>query len=184
MVCNKKRKPVFIKRKWNHVVFSRVTIFSFHPVFISLRKTKTGHIRIKFISILFWVFIVEWFFVLTELFHIHTHTHTHTQTHRYIYIYIYIYKNLKLIICMCYLETNVNIYIFSECYTIAKKEFKCRHDLLDNVIHWELCKRLKVDPSKNGICLNQNLSRKIITKEIICGLRNKLIISFRLRGKN
>ena len=33
MVCNKKRKPVFIKRKWNHVVFSRVTILSFHPVY-------------------------------------------------------------------------------------------------------------------------------------------------------
>ena len=32
MVCNKKRKPVFIKRKWNHVVFSRATILSFHPV--------------------------------------------------------------------------------------------------------------------------------------------------------
>ena len=32
MVSNKKRKPVFIKRKWNHVVFSRATILSFHPV--------------------------------------------------------------------------------------------------------------------------------------------------------
>ena len=30
--ATKKRKPVFIKRKWNHVVFSRVTILSFHPV--------------------------------------------------------------------------------------------------------------------------------------------------------
>ena len=28
----KKRKPVFIKLKWNHVVFSRATILSFHPV--------------------------------------------------------------------------------------------------------------------------------------------------------
>ena len=28
----KKRKPVFIKRKWNHVVFSRATILSFYPV--------------------------------------------------------------------------------------------------------------------------------------------------------
>ena len=28
----KKRKPVFIKRKWNYVVFSRATILSFHPV--------------------------------------------------------------------------------------------------------------------------------------------------------
>ena len=36
MVCNKKRKPVFIKWKWNHVVFSRATILSFHPVLINL----------------------------------------------------------------------------------------------------------------------------------------------------
>ena len=28
----KKRKPVFIKQKWNHVVFSRAKIVSFHPV--------------------------------------------------------------------------------------------------------------------------------------------------------
>ena len=34
----KKRKPVFIKRKWNHVVFSRVTILSFHPVEDSYRS--------------------------------------------------------------------------------------------------------------------------------------------------
>ena len=32
MVCNKKRKLVFIKWKWNHVVFSRAIILSFHPV--------------------------------------------------------------------------------------------------------------------------------------------------------
>ena len=36
MVCNKKRKPVFIKQKWNHVVFSGVTILSFHPVVLKL----------------------------------------------------------------------------------------------------------------------------------------------------
>ncbi len=30
--ATKKRKPVFIKRKWNYVVFSRTTILSFHPV--------------------------------------------------------------------------------------------------------------------------------------------------------
>ena len=34
MVCNKKRKPVFIKRKWNQVVFSGATILSFHLVHI------------------------------------------------------------------------------------------------------------------------------------------------------
>ena len=38
MVCNKKRKPVFIKRKWNHVVFSKATILSFHPVEGSYRS--------------------------------------------------------------------------------------------------------------------------------------------------
>ena len=29
----KKRKPVFIKREWNHVVFSWATTLSFHPVY-------------------------------------------------------------------------------------------------------------------------------------------------------
>ena len=38
MVSNKKRKPVFLKRKWNHVVFSRATILSFHPVEDSYRS--------------------------------------------------------------------------------------------------------------------------------------------------
>ena len=34
--ATKKGKPVFIKRKWNHVVFSRATILSFHPVYIRI----------------------------------------------------------------------------------------------------------------------------------------------------
>ena len=33
--ATKKRKPVFIKRTWNHVVFSKQTILSFHPVYFS-----------------------------------------------------------------------------------------------------------------------------------------------------
>ena len=37
MVCNKKRKPVFIKRKWNRVIFSRATILSFQPVHLCRR---------------------------------------------------------------------------------------------------------------------------------------------------
>ena len=36
-----KRNPVFIKRKWNHVVFSRATILSFHPVLNAVyRRTQ------------------------------------------------------------------------------------------------------------------------------------------------
>ena len=36
--ASNKRKPVFIKRKWNHVVFSRAKILSFHPVEGSYRS--------------------------------------------------------------------------------------------------------------------------------------------------
>ena len=43
MVCNKKRKPVFIKRKWNHVVFSITTILSFHPVMPTNSPKKLVH---------------------------------------------------------------------------------------------------------------------------------------------
>ena len=35
-----RRNLVFIKRKWNHVVFSRATILSFHPVYIISRKKQ------------------------------------------------------------------------------------------------------------------------------------------------
>ena len=50
MVCNKKRKPVFIKWKWNHVVFSRATILSFNPVYVHIFISK-GFQTIVFIFI-------------------------------------------------------------------------------------------------------------------------------------
>ena len=61
MVCNKKRKPVFIKRKWNHVVFSRVTILSLHPVNKSNqswwnRCLKMIGIELKLINLFFFFF--------------------------------------------------------------------------------------------------------------------------------
>ena len=40
--ATKKRKPVFVKRKWNHIVFSRATILSFHPVY-----SETIFIKVK-----------------------------------------------------------------------------------------------------------------------------------------
>ena len=52
--ATKKRKPVFIKWKWNHVVFSRATILSFHPVYKKKKKKKKN-----------------------------THTHTHTAINLY-----------------------------------------------------------------------------------------------------
>ena len=42
-----KRKPIFIERKWNHVVFSRATILSFHPVYWSTHPQKEQNVTQK-----------------------------------------------------------------------------------------------------------------------------------------
>ena len=41
--ATKKRKPVFIKWKWNHVVFSKVTILSFHPIYTFWKTYYNSH---------------------------------------------------------------------------------------------------------------------------------------------
>ena len=35
--------------------------------------------------------------------------------------------------------------IISECSKLAQKEFKTKHDWVDKVIHWKLCKKFKFD---------------------------------------
>ncbi len=35
-------------------------------------------------------------------------------------------------------------HIIRECSKLALKEYKTRHDWVDKVIHWELCKKLKL----------------------------------------
>ena len=35
--------------------------------------------------------------------------------------------------------------MISECSKLAQKEYKTRHDWVDKVIQWELCKKLKFD---------------------------------------
>ena len=40
----KKKNPVFIKRKWNHVVFFRAIILSFHPVLILSWRLRTKNL--------------------------------------------------------------------------------------------------------------------------------------------
>ena len=37
-------------------------------------------------------------------------------------------------------------HIISECSKLVLKEYKTRHDWVDLVIHWELCKKLKFAP--------------------------------------
>ena len=36
-------------------------------------------------------------------------------------------------------------HIISECSKLALKEYKARHDCVDKVIHWEMCKNFKFD---------------------------------------
>ena len=42
-----------------------------------------------------------------------------------------------------------------ECIKFAQKEYKTRHELLGKVIHWELCKNLKVDHTDKCYIHNQ-----------------------------
>ena len=36
-------------------------------------------------------------------------------------------------------------HIISECSKLAQKEYKARHDWVGKVIHWEICKKFKID---------------------------------------
>ena len=36
-------------------------------------------------------------------------------------------------------------HIISECNKLALKEYKARHDWVGNMIHWEMCKKFKID---------------------------------------
>ena len=36
-------------------------------------------------------------------------------------------------------------HIISECSKLAQKEYKCKHDGVGKVIHWEICKKFKFD---------------------------------------
>ena len=55
-------------------------------------------------------------------------------------------QNSKCWLCSDRDET-VN-YIVSECSKLAQKKYKTRHDWVGKVIHWEMCKKFKLDPTK------------------------------------
>ena len=52
-------------------------------------------------------------------------------------------QNCKYRLCSDRDET-IN-HIISECSKLATKDYKTRHDWVDKVIHWELCKKFKFD---------------------------------------
>ena len=49
-------------------------------------------------------------------------------------------------------------HMISECSILAQKEYKIRHDWVDKVIHWGLCKKLKLTIRSNGTCTTNYLS--------------------------
>ena len=42
------------------------------------------------------------------------------------------------------IDETIN-YMINECCKLVQKEYKTRHDLVEKVIHWELCKKFKFD---------------------------------------
>ena len=47
--------------------------------------------------------------------------------------------------CRLYGERDEMINHISECSKLVQKEYKTRHDWVEKVIHWELCKKLNFD---------------------------------------
>ena len=54
------------------------------------------------------------------------------------------------------IDETIN-HIISECRKLTQKEYKTRYDWVGKVIHWEMCKKMKFDHTKNGICTTQHL---------------------------
>ena len=59
---------------------------------------------------------------------------------------------------LCNDREETTNHAISECSKLAQKEYKTRHGWVGNIIHRELCKKLKFDHTKNSICTTQNLS--------------------------
>ena len=56
-------------------------------------------------------------------------------------------QNNKCRLCVDRDETISHI--ISECSKLAQKEYKTRHDWVGKVIHWEMCKKFKLDHTNN-----------------------------------
>ena len=61
-------------------------------------------------------------------------------------------QNSKCRLCECRDET-IN-HIISKCSKLAQKEYKSRHDWVDKVIHWRLCKKFKFDHTNKSYMYN------------------------------
>ena len=64
-------------------------------------------------------------------------------------------------------------HLISECYELAQKEYKTRHDRAVKVIRWELCKKLKFDPSTKWHMHKLESVQENQTLKILCDLEIK-----------
>ena len=94
-------------------------------------------------------------------------------------------QNIKCRLCGDRDET-IN-HIISECSKLAQREYKARHDWVGNVIHWEMCKKLKFDHTNKWYMYNpapilENATHKLLwdfniqTDHLIPARRPDLII--------
>ena len=93
--------------------------------------------------------------------------------------------------CKCRLcsdgDETIN-HIISECSKLAQKEYKTRHDWVDKVIYWEMCKKFKFNHSNKWYMRNpapvlENDTHKLLwnfdlqTDHLISDRRLDLIIN-------
>ena len=51
---------------------------------------------------------------------------------------------------------------------IAQMEYKIRHDWIGEVIHWEICKKFKFDPTKKWYMHNPAAALENDTHKLLC----------------
>ena len=66
-------------------------------------------------------------------------------------------------------------HILSKCSKLAQKEYKTRHDRVGKVIYWELCKKVKIDPTAKWYMHNPESILDNATHKILWVLRYKRI---------
>ena len=83
--------------------------------------------------------------------------------------------------------TDETLNPISECNKLAQREYETRHDWVEKVIHWELCKKFKFDHTNNWYVHNpesvlENETHKILwdfeiqTVHLILARRPNLVI--------
>ena len=60
-------------------------------------------------------------------------------------------------------------HIINKCSKLAPKEHKTRHDWVGKVVHWELCKKFKLDHTNKWYIHNPESVQEVETLKILWG---------------